>query len=140
MHLRSKDELKSAHLTNKQVLIRCGFTRLEGYAFRISNPARWARMKSPAYWDKLSCALMDEASRIADELYLQQASLKREAFALKCKSAAFNVISYLNGHLFQFGIYIGHKWLLSSSNVKIEARAKRSKHARVTRKHARVKS
>ncbi|MDQ3562721.1 MAG: hypothetical protein M3436_00810 [Pseudomonadota bacterium] len=102
-------ELKPAFLTDEEICIRCGFTRLEGDAFRVRNPARWARMKDPAYWDKLGRALQREARKIAYGIYLSKARLYPAFLWLKCQRATLDVVCYALSSLHKFFSRVGHK-------------------------------
>ena len=117
MRLDRNDKLSSTIPAGEDVVLRLWVIDRTKHGLPLTMyPTNRTKVITAKRRDEISRALTGEAYRISRGLFLRKLKLKFILFLLKCKLSAIKLISHLNGYLFQFGIRIGHVWILSKGS------------------------
>src|SRR3972149_5450238 len=116
MKLLFKDKLSVARRANV-VVIRVGaIDRAQRNVIALPDPTLRTLEMTAERRREIERALTRYARSLEPRFKFSDVKLRIAYFLTKGKVAALEFIYHLNGYLFQFGIRIGHDWLLSKNS------------------------
>lgn len=132
MTLLFNNKLSIARRTNVVVIRVRAVDRAQGIPVSLSDPAMGTLEITVERWREIERAVTRYARCLELRFKLRDVELRIAYLLAKGQLAALEFICYLNGNFFQFGIGIGHDWLLSKGKQRESGQGNLETHNELT--------